>query len=585
MAPASSLAPRWLLKSPAPDAVRALEARGIPRLLATLLVARGHAAPERASTHLAASPMALHDPFLLPGMQAAAERIARAIRQREMILVHGDYDVDGVTGTALLMRLFRLLGARAAWHIPNRLEHGYSFGPHSLARAAAEDAKVVISVDNGTSAHAVIAALKERGVDTVVTDHHEAPPGPLPDATAIVNPKLPGSTYPMRELCGGAVAFKLAWGLCQHLWGARKVSEELRLFLEEATSYVAIATVCDVVPLLDENRVFARFGLKALERTKNPGLAALLQIAGLAGAPLTAQDVGFQIGPRLNASGRLGSAERAVELLLANDAASAKEHARALDALNQKRKEIEGAVLLEARAAARACADPDQHPVLVLAGQGWHQGVVGIVAARLTEEFGRPAIVIGLDGESGRGSARTVGRFNVLDAIAGAAEHLERFGGHEQAAGLEIRSDNVERVRAAITARARTMLDGAGHPESVLAIDCELPFEQMTDAQMRELERLAPFGAHNEAPVFLAREVYLAEPPRAVGAEKGHLLLRLRKGHHVLKALAFRAGSRLDELALGQPIDAVFSPKWNTFRGATNLECELLDFRRAQPGG
>ncbi|NOT32071.1 MAG: hypothetical protein HOP15_16615, partial [Planctomycetes bacterium] len=196
----------------------------------------------------------------------------------------------------------------------------------------------------------------------------------------------------------------------------------------------------------------------------------------------------------------------------------------------------------------------------------------------------RPAVVIGLDGASGRGSARTVGRFSVLAAIAGAAEHLERFGGHEQAAGLEIRSENVARARAAIAERARAMLDGAEHPESVLAIDCELPFEHMTRAQMKELERLAPFGAHNDAPVFLARAVYLAEPPRAVGAEKSHLLLHLRKGHHVLKALAFRAGPRLDELVLGQPIDAVFTPKWNTFRGATNLELELLDFRPAETG-
>jgi single-stranded-DNA-specific exonuclease len=441
---------------------------------------------------------------------------------------------------------------------------------------------VVISVDNGTSAHAVIAALKERGVDTVVTDHHEAPSGPLPDAFAIVNPKLPGSRYPMRELCGGAVAFKLAWGLCQHVWGARRVSEEFKRFLEEATAYVAIATVCDVVPLVDENRVFARFGLKALERTKNPGLAALLEVSGLAGTALGAEDVGFQIGPRLNASGRLGSAERAVECLLASDSTSARRHALELDSLNKQRKEIENAVLVEARAAARACADPLEHPVLVLAGQGWHQGVVGIVAARLTEEFGRPAVVIGLEGQLGRGSARTVGRFSVLEAIAGAAPHLERFGGHEQAAGLEIRAANVAAARAAITERARAMLADAGHPESALAIDCELPFEHMTSERMRELERLAPFGAHNDAPVFLARAVHLAEPPRAVGTDRSHLLLRLRKGAHVLKALAFRAGARLDELALGRPIDAVFTPKWNTFRGETSLELELLDFRRAE---
>ena len=284
---------RWRLQTPAPEALAALEQRGIPRLLATLLVCRGHHDPERAVAHLAASPMGLHDPFLLPGMEAGCERIARAMKDRETILVHGDYDVDGVTGTALLMRLFRVLGAKAAWHIPNRLEHGYSFGAHSVERARAEDAKVVISVDNGTSAHAVIGELKALGIDTVVTDHHEAPPGPLPDACAIVNPKLPDSRYPMRELCGGAVAFKLAWGLCQRVAGARKVSEEFKRFLEECTAYVAIATVCDVVPLVDENRVFARFGLKALEATRNPGLRALIEIAGLGGTRLTSQDVGF----------------------------------------------------------------------------------------------------------------------------------------------------------------------------------------------------------------------------------------------------------------------------------------------------
>jgi single-stranded-DNA-specific exonuclease len=575
----AELAPHWRLKRPAPDAVSALERSGISRLLATLLVARGHGDAERAQAHLRASPMALHDPFLLPGMHAATERLARALRDRETILVHGDYDVDGVTGTALLVRLFRMLGARVAWHIPNRLEHGYSFGTHSLDRAAAEGATVVISVDNGTSAHAVIAALKERGVDTVVTDHHEASPGPLPDAVAIVNPKLPGSRYPMRELCGGAVAFKLAWGLCQHLFGARKVSEEQKRFLEEATSYVAIATVCDVVPLVDENRVFARFGLKALESTRNHGLAALLEIAGLAGARLTASDVGYQIGPRLNASGRLGSAECAVELLLAADAETARAHARRLDTLNKQRKEIEAGVLAEARVAARACADPDEHPVLVLAGQGWHQGVVGIVAARLTEELGRPAIVIGLDGASGRGSARTVHGFDVLQAIAGAAPHLDRYGGHQQAAGLEIRAENVDAARAAIAARAREMLKGASHPESLLHIDCELAFESMTSVCMHELERLSPFGAHNEAPVFLARGVHLAEPARTVGPDRNHLLLRLRKGAHVLKALAFRAGPRVEELALGRPLDTVFTPKWSTFRGETALELELLDFR------
>ena len=573
----TSSRPRWRLKSIPAAARAALEAHGLTPLVATLLAARGHSDPARTDAHLAASPMALHDPFLLPGMQAAVERIGRAMRDKETILVHGDYDVDGVTGTSLLMRLFKLLGAKAVWHIPNRLEHGYSFGEHSLDRVAETGAKVVISVDNGTSAHTVIAALKERGVDTVVTDHHEPSEGPLPVACAIVNPKLADSTYPMRELCGGAVAFKLAWGVCQHHLGARRLSDDFKRFLEEATAYVAIATVCDVVPLLDENRVFARFGLKALESSKNPGLAALRAAAGLKGR-LTAEDVAFQIGPRINASGRLGSAARAVELLLADDEPSARAHAAELETLNQRRKVIEAEVLKAARLAAEPYADASRHPVLVLAGQGWHQGVVGIVAARLTEEYHRPAVVIGLDGAAGRGSARTVGNFSILEAIRGAAAHLERFGGHAAAAGLEIRSENVERARAAIEARARELLLAEALEEPALDIDCELPFERMTPATMALLDRLAPFGAANDAPVFLSRSVHLAEPPRTVGADQRHVLLHLRKGDHVLKSMAFGLAPRLPELQLGRPLDIVFTPKWNTFRGETKLEAELHDF-------
>ncbi len=579
MAPATSLSPGWRLRTPDLTALRALEDRGLHQLVARFLVLRGHREPEAAERHVRASPMHLHEPALLPGMEAATERLARAIRQKETILVHGDYDVDGVTGTALLMRLFGELGARAVWHIPNRLEHGYSFGRHSIERALAEGARVVISVDNGTSAHEVIAELREHGIDTVVTDHHEAPEGPLPAAAAIVNPKLPGSSYPCRELCGGAVAFKLAWGLAQTLQGGRKVSERFKRFLEAATAYVAIATVCDVVPLLDENRIFARFGLKALESTRNHGLRALLEIADLAGRPLSSEDVAFQIGPRINASGRLGSAQRAVELLLAEEAGTARALALELDELNRKRREIELAVLLEAREEARALADPDEHPVLVLAKEGWHQGVVGLVAARLVEEFHRPAVVIGLDGASGRGSARTIDGFSILEALSGASAHLDRFGGHAQAAGLEIACSAVPAAREAICARARAMLDGAGHPEKHLWIDAELPFERMNVDTMRLFDRLAPFGAENEEPVFLSRQVFLAEEPRTIGSEKRHLLLRLRRGEHVLRGLAFRSAERLGELALGRPIDVVYTPKWNTFRGETALEAEVLDFR------
>jgi len=569
----------WELRHLDAEGVRSLaRAVGVPPLIGRLLVARGHTDARATERHLQASPMGLHDPNLLPGMEAATERLARARRDGETVLVHGDYDVDGVTGTALLMRILKLLEIDAVWHIPNRLVHGYSFGDHSIERAKETNAKVVVSVDNGTSAHGVIGELLECGIDTIVTDHHEAPSGPLPEATAIVNPKLPDSTYPWRELCGGAVAFKLAWGLARKIRGKRQVSSEMKTFLEEATAYVSIATVCDVVPLLDENRIFARFGLKALEQSANPGLRALLRIADLNGRRLTAEDVGFQIGPRINASGRLGSAEKALQLLLADDDATARRLAVDLDVLNKKRREIEREVLVAAREEAGEFADASEHPVLVLAHEGWHQGVVGIVAARLTEEFGRPAIVIGLDGDRGRGSARTVGDFHILEAMSAAAPHLERYGGHAQAAGLEIRTDKVDQARQAIVSKAREMLQAGGHPESTLVIDADLAFEEMTVETMRHLDLLAPFGAGNEKPLFRSHEVYLAQPPRAVGADRNHLMLHLRRGDHVLKAMAFGMGSRERELSLGTPLNVVYTPRWNTFRGETNLEIEVVDF-------
>jgi single-stranded-DNA-specific exonuclease len=271
-------------------------------------------------------------------MEAAVERLARALEARELILVHGDYDVDGITGAAILVRLLRHLGARVAWHVPHRIDDGYSFGPHSVAKARELGATLVVSVDNGTSSGETIEELRAIGVDTVVTDHHEPPDGPLPNAVAIVNPKLPGSQYPFRELCGSAVAFKLAWALCQRLSGAQKVREDLRGFLLDSMGYVALATICDVVPLVDENRLLTHHGLRALSQRPTPGVRALLELAGLAGRALSAEDVGFQLGPRINASGRMDSAARALEVLLAVDDDEARRAAGVLDTLNQTRR-------------------------------------------------------------------------------------------------------------------------------------------------------------------------------------------------------------------------------------------------------
>ncbi len=583
----------WRLADPDPELVRSLAQNlGMAPTVARLLIQRGLGDAESARAHLAKSAHDLHDPDLLPGVPAACERLAKALRDGETILVHGDYDVDGVTGTALLVRCLRMLAARSdlgpkssrvEWHIPNRLTDGYSFGAHSLERARSVGATLGISVDNGTSAHETIADLLEAGIDTIVTDHHEPPKphpkyGPLPPAVAIVNPKLAESTYPWRELCGGAVAFKLAWGLCKHLAEGDRVGPTEKRFLEESLAYVAIATVCDVVPLRDENRLLVEWGLKSLRAGFTPGLRALVEVAGLGGREIRAEDVAFQIGPRINASGRLGSAEVAVECLLAEDDETAGRLAASLEQKNQLRREIERNVHEQARRAAEPFADRDQHPVLVLGGEGWHQGVVGIVAARLVEEYERPAVVVGFQDGEGRGSARSVPGFSVLEALHGGAEFMERYGGHEQAAGMELRESQLGALREAVCGRAKTLFQEGEAPEPALDIDAELCLSLLDPSLMRQIDRLEPFGSGNATPVFLARDARLAEPPRRIGADRSHLLFQARRGASRFKVLAFGKGHRADELRMGQPLDLVYTPRWNTFRGETNLELIAKDF-------
>jgi single-stranded-DNA-specific exonuclease len=583
------MARTWRLRKVDPSLrARLVREGGVHEVLAQLLLNRGHAEPSSVVQHLACRADGLHDPARVPGMAAACERLARAIAAGETILVHGDYDVDGVCGTALLTRLLRLVGAKVAWHIPNRLQDGYSFGEHSVERVRREGARVCISVDNGTSAFETIARLADAGVDTIVTDHHEAPlphpvHGALPPAVAIVNPKLPGSDYPWKELCGTAVAFKLAWGLLKHLDGGERVRPTHKEFLESALALVALATVCDVVPLVDENRLLVHYGLKALRHKPSAGLAALLATAKLDGRTPTAEEVAFQLGPRINAAGRLGAADRAVELLLTEDGALARSLAGELDGLNLARKTIEREVLTQALEQARQFDDAERWPVLVVAGTGWHQGVVGIVASRLVERFGRPALVIGLQEESGglsgRGSARSVPGFDLLGAMHAAKDHFERYGGHEQAAGCEVRGEAVPSVRELVCAAARPHFDAARRGPGPLEIDLELPFAHMDETLMRQIERLEPFGAHNEKPVFLSRDLRLAREPRVVGSDGSHLVLELRRGDHVMKAMAFGAAARRGELRPATPIHVVYSPRWNSYRGATALEVEVHDFR------
>ncbi|MAE47374.1 MAG: single-stranded-DNA-specific exonuclease RecJ [Planctomycetes bacterium] len=568
----------WNLCDPDPEIVTDIGRKQVVKpLLARLLANRGHTPGEPLTRHLEPTLMLLHDPDGLPDMQQAVKRLQAAIDKNEVILIHGDYDVDGVTGTTILVRLLRLLEARVEWHIPHRRKDGYSFGPHSIKKAQEVGASLIVSVDNGTSAVEVINELKDLGIDTIVTDHHEPPQGDLPEAVAIVNPKMPDSSYPFRELCGGAVAYKLAWGLCQAISGGPKVRPSLKEFLLDAMGLVAIATVGDVVPLLDENRVLARAGLKALQASPHPGTRALLQVCGLTNKTLAADDIGFGIGPRINAAGRLDTAALAVELLLEEEPVQARALAKKLEDLNQERKNMTSDLMVLAEEAASEFSDTKRWPILVLAGQGWHQGLVGIVAGRMVETHGRPTIVIGLDGETGRASARTVQGVSILELMHAGKEHVLRYGGHAAAAGCEIKAEQVGAYRDALCNAARETLSPDSFGASPLKIDAVIPLAQVGREVQEQVDRLEPFGEGNPSPVLLACNCRLAEPARASRDGK-HLILKLRDGGTVLRAMGFFQGERIDELQMGEDLHIAFTPVWNEFRGERNQELRVLDF-------
>ncbi|MEC8512631.1 MAG: single-stranded-DNA-specific exonuclease RecJ [Planctomycetota bacterium] len=565
----------WRVAQPDPEMVRRLvQSERLPEVLARLVVNRGHEDPKAVQDLLTPSLHFLHDPAGLPEMERAAARVQRAVESGETILIHGDYDVDGVSGTVLLVRLARTLGAKVEWHIPHRTRDGYSFGDHSVAKAEEVGATLVISVDNGTSAVEPVSALAEAGVDVIVTDHHEPPDGELPPTHALVNPKLPGHDYPFRELCGSAVAFKLAWAVCQRISGSDKVRPDLRAYLLEALGYVAVATICDVVPLIGENRVLTHFGLRALRDAPAPGMLALLERTGLAGRDLTPEDVGYQIGPRINASGRMDSAARAVECMLAADAPEGRRCAEALELLNDARREVEREVLKSALGQANEHKDDG---ILVVGGDGWHPGVVGIVASRLVDRFDKPALVIGIDEHGvGRGSARSVDGVSVLDIMKAGADHMRRFGGHAMAAGCEIEAAALGPLREALVAEAVAL----GREESArpLDIDARVRLEGLDESLMAQIQRLEPCGERNPKPVLLAEDVRLDDMPRLIGQDRSHLLLKIRSGTAVFKALAFGMGKREPELSMGRPLDIVFTPRISHWRGRSELELVLSDF-------
>jgi single-stranded-DNA-specific exonuclease len=574
---------RWRIHPHDAECIAALE-RGatVPAVVAQLLVCRGIRDPEQARRFLDPKLSALRDPELLPGCLLAAQRIHQALRQGRRIVVYGDYDVDGITGTALLCQCLKLLGGDAGYYVPHRIDEGYGLNPEAIRRLAADKARMIVSVDCGIGSLEEAAVARECGVELIVTDHHE--PGPqLPQAAAIVHPGLPGSSYPFRGLSGSGVAFKLAWAICQQASGAKRVGQAMKDYLVQALGLAALGTVADVVPLVDENRILVYHGLATIREKPSLGLATLLHVAGLAEKrQIDAEDVGFTLGPRLNAAGRLGQAQLAVELLLTDRPERADELARYVDGLNGSRQKLENSIYLAANKQAREQFDPENDAAMVLADHGWHAGVIGIVAGRLAEKYHRPVVLIAWDSlgvKPGHGSARSVPGFNLHAALESCAEHLLSHGGHAAAAGLTIAPESLEAFRNDFCELAAGQIADAGRvPE--LFIDAEAPLSVFSERIVRQIEQLAPFGHSNHRPLLCATGVTLAEPAKPLGSSGRHLAVRLKQHAVTMRAVAFGCGERIAELTpAAGPFEVAFRPMINTFKGRSSVELQLVDWR------
>ena len=542
----------------------------LPETMCRLLVQRGYREEAEARAFLRPRLSDLHDSGGLPDIQPAIERIERAILERETILVHGDYDADGISATALLTRGLRRLNADVHAFIPHRTDDGYDLSDAGIQRARELGASLIVTVDCGVTAHDAIDRAREQGIDVVVTDHHR--PGPsLPRAIAVVNPMRADNAYPFRGLAGVGVAFKLL----DALYGRVGFPEtELNQHLD----LVAIGTVADQVPLLGENRVLVRAGLKALGQTIKPGVRCLLERSGIGGGvnPDT-EDISFRMAPRLNSAGRMGSAESGLQLLLTDRPQEAEALADQLELRNGERRLTDGRVYEEVEAALSGTYDPEKDRAIVVWGDGWHPGVIGIIASRIAENYGRPAIVVSFDGQKGRGSGRSVPGFHMYDALRECSHLLERFGGHRMAAGLSVHRDRVEALRDAIREVATRELAETSLAD-VLNIDLNVSVSEAPELY-RLLRYAGPFGTENPTPVLLAGGVNFRKISR-VGPEGAHLRLQVEgPDGATLPAIGFRMGRRQAEARSGGPFDAVFELGERSWKGRTEIQARLRDFR------
>ena len=557
----------WKLADTEEQAAAALRLDGVSPLVAEVLASRGYSSPEEARAFLTSAQAPLPDPAALPDMAQATRRIRQAIEHREKIAVYGDYDVDGITATCLLTDYLRRRGGDVVMHIPGRIEEGYGLNAPAIHTLHGQGVGLIVTVDCGITAVEEARLCRDLGVDLIITDHHTCRED-LPEAVAVVNPQRPDSEYPFSQLAGVGVAFKLAASLA---------GDQAAVF-EDYCDLVCLGTVADVMPLLGENRAFVTRGIQRLNASQRPGLRQLIKDCNI--TAVTSTSIGYVLSPRINAAGRLGRVELATELILTEDRARAMQLSAQLCALNRQRQSIESDIYADAKA--MLAAQP-QKDVIVLAGEQWHQGVVGIVASRLAEEFGCPTLLICLDGDKGKASSRSYGGFNLFAALQASADLLESFGGHELAAGFTVRRENVDAFRRAISAKADAYRQ-TGDSQAALTVDCAVEPELLTVENIDALRQLEPCGCGCPSPVLCLKGVLLEQLSEISGGK--HLRLRLRYGQgngEVLGGVFFSTTQRQAAVAPGDRVDVAFTPQVNEYRGFRNTQLNLIDIRSSEP--
>ena len=548
---------------------------GVSPVTARLLCIRGLGAPDDARRFLAPRIDDLHDPFRLAGMSIAVDRILGAIGSKDRIAIHGDYDVDGVTSTVILRRALELLGADVVHFIPERLRDGYGLQPATIDRLQQDGVRLIISVDCGIRAEEAATRARELGIDLIITDHHE-PGAELPQAVAVINPKRHDCTYPDKNLAGVGVALKLVQALCTCTGHAN--------WLPAFVKVAAIGTLADVVPLTGENRIIAKLGLGMLSKGPHKvGLRALLDVCGLTGREIDSYHIGFVVAPRVNAAGRMSTPDIAARLLLAADETMGEEAralAEQLDAENLRRQQEEADIVAQARKIVETDLGVGSRTVIVVAGEGWHRGVIGIVASKLVDAFHRPAIVISTDGDLAHGSCRSIPSFNMLAALESCAELMSKFGGHKQAAGLTLETSRIRELRT----RVNDFADACLAPDDLrprLWIDGSLTFRSINEQVVSELSTLAPFGAGNPCPIFRTSRVEIVDGPRRL--KDRHLKMAFKQDGRILRGVAWRASERESFVAEHRAaIDLAFSLENDIYNGERYLQLSVADFREPE---